>query len=580
MTDAGPGDDRILIHHASNLSKVIAGTGDDVVIGSNGNDIISAGPTGASRDTDRVFGRGGNDRISDFGGVGNRLFGQDGSDRVLSLGTSVSDLYGGNGTDFLFSNGGGSRHSVSERLFGERGNDRLWADRPGGVGGAFMDPGPGDDWIRGTDRADTIVYSSGIKKVDARGGDDLLVTAGRGGTKVLGGSGRDTISYAAHAPPGYRRTSGVFVDLEAGYSIGSTRLEIEGFENVIGSSFDDEIRGKPGVDNEIRGSGGNDILEGDRGDRDSADGGTGQNLCRYFLAELNCDGNSPGGPDSRGPVIDIDESGVLALLGSNRSESVRISYDGNSGAYLIDSDLEPTVAGLCRGPVSPGGPVRCPVDRGSLNGLLAYGAGGDDQIELTDSIPAELTTTINGGSGRNLLTGGRSKDYIASDAGTSAGTVIRGRGNTDLLYLRDDVSISGEGGPDVIHSVDPCVGGTVSGGAGQDNLVFAAAHGGIRADLGKGYAEWADGGCPEREMKSLHDIEDLEGSRFDDVLVLGPLFRTQDGPGGVLGRGGIDVLDSRNGVRDTVTVGSGGRRNEVRADPFDRIHWDWGLSGF
>lgn len=581
LTDAGPGDDRIILHPSSNRSVVRAGKGDDFVRGSNGHDVILAGPSVSRGDRDRVLGGGGNDRITDLGGVGNELSGGDGSDRIRSLGRSTSTVHGGNGTDFLYSNGanhGDGSGSRVERLFGDRGNDRLLADGPGGTGGAFLDPGVGDDWIEGTDRADTILQSSGVKKIDARGGNDLVVTAGRGGSTVSGGEGRDTISVAAHTPPGYRGIDGVLVDLAEGVLVGSGRSAISGFEDVIGSSFDDRLESRPGVSNGFEGGLGDDYIRGHRGDGDSADGGIGANVCRDVEAETNCNSASPGAPGPSQPVVEIDQSGVLAFLGSGAGDEVSISYDAGSGDYLIRSNPIPIAAGLCDAATGSGRAVRCPAGARNLNGLLAYGGSGDDSIELADSVSSQLTTTINGGPGRNRLVGGRSRDYIASDVAGSAGTTIQGRGGNDLLYVRDDVFASGGGGSDLLHVADPCVGAVISGGADKDNLVLAAAAKGVRADFGKGYAEWVDGGCPGERVSIAHDVEDLEGSRHDDVLVLGPRFRTQDGPGGLLGRDGIDVLDSRNGVRDTVTVGSGGRENVVRADRSDRVEWGWGLA--
>ena len=579
-TDAGPGDDRIILHPSSNLNQVRGGTGDDYIKGSNGHDIILAGPSVPTGDTDLVYGGGGNDRIRDLGGVGNRIFGQNGSDRLHSLGRAVSSVYGGNGTDFIYSNGGGSRETRIEKLFGQRGNDRLRADRPGGSGPALIDPGAGDDWVYGTERDDTIVFNSGIKKIYGKGGNDLIVTAARGRATVNGGSGRDTISYAAHTPPGYRGTSGVFVDLAEGESIGSTRFDLESLEDVIGSSFDDEIHGRPGTDNRIEGGLGNDDLQGNPDDGDEADGGIGFNSCSGFSSDTDCNGDSPGDFGDERPVVEIDESGVLTVIGSTLADSVVIDYDDSIEAYEVTTDPTAETGGLCEAPAGPGDPVVCPADRENLNGLLAYGSDGDDTIRLADSVPSSLTATLNGGAGANVLTGGRGTDYISSDADGSAGTVINGRSGHDLLYLRDEVTVLGGRGPDVLHVTDPCVGGTISGGDDKDNVVFAAAARGVRADLGKGYAAWANGGCSGDRVVLRHDIENLEGSRYDDVLILGPRFKSQDGTGSLLGREGEDVLDARNGRRDTVTTGSGGKGNVVRADRIDKVIWGWGLAGF
>lgn len=579
-TDAGPGNDRVILHPSSNLNRVRGGTGDDFIKGSNGHDIILAGPSVSSGDTDRVYGGGGNDRIKDRGGVGNLLFGQSGSDRLRSEGLAISDLHGGNGTDFLYSNGGGSRETVIERLFGERGNDRLYGDLEANNGPAFFDPGPGDDWVRGTPRDDTVLFNSGIKKIRTNGGNDLVVAASFGRATVDGGTGTDTISFATHTPPGYRKTSGVYVNLAEGVSIGASKFELSNFEDVIGSSFDDEIHGAPGVRNVIDGGLGNDDLNGFENSGDTADGGIGVNRCEGFSSTANCNADSPGDFGSTNPAVEIDESGVLSVIGSAAADSVVIEYDEASRAYLTTTSPAPEAGGLCEPVVGSDQQVACPASRQNLNGVLAYGGDGADEITIGQTVPRTVTTTINGGSGANRLTGGKTKDFISSEADRSAGTVIAGRGGSDLLYLRDDATVSGGPDPDVLRVTNPCVGGRISGGPGKDNLVFAAAERGVKADFGKGFAEWAVGGCPSRRVSLAHDIEDLEGSAHNDVLILGKKFKSQDGYGGLLGREGVDYLDSRNGHRDTVTTGSNGRRNTVIADRIDKVIWGWGLAGY
>ena len=80
------------------------------------------------------------------------------------------------------------------------------------------------------------------------------------------------------------------------------------------------------------------------------------------------------------------------------------------------------------------------------------------------------------------------------------------------------------------------------------------------------------GDVPIRINRHIYD--------YDHVLILGPRFKSQDGTGSLLGREGEDVLDARNGRRDTVTTGSGGKGNVVRADRIDKVIWGWGLAGF
>ncbi len=166
LTSTGAGNDKIYIAKSNN-SIADGGLGDDLIVGSKGNDVIYGSPTKNPRnlsDRDTLRGNGGNDRIYDYSGEGNLLFGSSGSDSIYSLGDSVSTLYGGDGSDFLYSNGGETASGRPERLFGERGNDRLNGDRSPSVGPVLLDGGSGDDWLNGGSYADTAIVAFGDRQ--------------------------------------------------------------------------------------------------------------------------------------------------------------------------------------------------------------------------------------------------------------------------------------------------------------------------------------------------------------------------------------------------------------------------------
>lgn len=579
----GGGDDRIILHPSSSRNVVRAGLGNDRIKGSTGNDFLWASPKlnlAGRPDRDVVDGHGGNDRIYDHSGIGNRIHGGNGSDHIHSLGNAISEVYGGNGSDFLHATGG-RRGGRIDSLFGERGNDRLRGDTRPVAGPAFLDGGVGDDWIYGSDHGDVIIFRSGITKIRARAGNDLIVSGSRGRATIDGGPGRDTASYAAHTPPdGGGR--GVTVDLENGFARGIYRRapqhRLTSIENAEGSPFDDVLTGRPGIDNTLEGGLGDDVLRGNPQDRDGADGGPGLNECSGFTAIGNCNAGSPGRPDGRKPVVDMSRGGVLTVLGSSSGDRITVGYrHSGGGRYRVELDRPAATSGRCG--KGSGTAVSCDAPGTNLNGVVLHGGDGDDRLEVAGSVPANVTTAINGGTGSNRLIGGRTKDYIETAEARSAGSMLKGRGNSDVIYSLDRVTVAGGAGPDVLHVRDVCRGGRVAGGNGKDNLVFAGASGGVDADLARGSARWSGAPC-EEPLRMGHDIESLEGSRHDDRLTIGRRFRAQQGDRSLLGREGIDILNSRNGTRDTVTTASGGRRNRVIADPFDRVVWGWGLAGY
>ncbi len=584
--EGGPGNDRVRLHTKTSRGVVYGGLGNDYLVGSKSHDRIFASPTRNPRglsDRDRVFGNGGNDRIFDYSGTGNRLYGLTGSDQIHSLGNAVSEIHGGNGTDFLFSNGGVTASGVREKLFGEQGNDRLRADRPNNNGPAYLDGGEGDDWAWGTPRDDTIITHSGIKKLYGNNGDDLFVTTGRGLARVNGGAGRDTISYAAHTPPGGRRIDGVIIDLAAGTSLGTTRYQLTSLENVIGSAFDDEITAAPGVNNEIQGGLGDDLIIGNGRDDDTGDGGLGNNDCSGLSKSSRCNGDSPGNFGRQRTLVDINEGGFPVVMGGTAGDQVTISYSVGSQTFRVNVAGGGVPSGQCRA----AGPdanenlpeiIDCPADKNNLDGMLVYGDEGADEIRLTNSIPKNLSTTLNGGTGRNEIRGGPSKDFISTSYG-SAGSVMFGGGNNDLIYVNDRVEVHGGEGTDHAHILAPCSGSFADGGPGNDSAVFAGSPRGVKADLGKGFVEWMNGNCASR-TRFAPTIERLEGSPHADWLILGKRHRAQQGKSSLLGREGINILDSKNGRRDTVTTGPAARRNKVIRDRIDKVVWGWGLAAF
>lgn len=576
LVSTGAGDDRIILGH-SNLSVIRAGLGNDFIRGAAGHDFLYASPRhvpSGVADRDVVHGLGGNDRIYDYGGVGNRLYGDKGSDRIYSLGNAVSALFGGTGSDYLYSNGG-STGSRIEQLFGERGNDHLDGTMKPSNGPAFFDPGSGDDWVDGTNRGDTIVRHSGSTTIRARGGDDVVITTAQTNPTYDGGSGRDTISFAPQTPPD-GGNAGVTVDLGAGYAKGSwpraISQPVRRFENVEGSPVNDLLIGRRGVNNVLSGGLGNDTLDGNANDYDRADGGLGQNDCQGFTIEANCNDQSPGVNDHSKPVVNIDQGGMLTVLGTGSDDRITVGY--RKGSYRVHLDSAGIYAGLCSG---AGRVATCKASPFNLNGVVIDGDSGDDRVLISNSVPAAVNTTINGGTGRNVLIGGRTKDNMLTAEGHSAGSVMKGNRGSDVFWMQDDVTVQGGPGADVIHSRNVCVGGSASGGSGIDNLAFPGALAGVDANLARGTAKWVSRSCA-RPLKIVHDIEKLEGTRYNDHLTLGRRFPKQEGRGGLLGRLGIDVLNSRNGVQDSVATGTGGHRNRVIADPIDKIIWGWGLT--
>ena len=251
----GAGDDRICVGDDDDFVR--AGAGADRVLGSGGSDTIhgGAGP-------DRVFaGAGAVEAL--FGGRGDdRLFGGAGSFDGLIGGAGDDLLDGGTGRDiaYFFDSPTGISADLNTGRATGFGDDRLRAIE--GLAGSNR-----DDELFGDDRSNLIVAQGGDDVVDARGSGTLeglhadQIDGGDGDDTLIGGPGGDVVTYEDASGP-------IDLDLELGTATGVGSDALSGIEAVIGSFFDDALRGDDG-DNAFAGGDGNDLIDG-RGGTDQA----------------------------------------------------------------------------------------------------------------------------------------------------------------------------------------------------------------------------------------------------------------------------------------------------------------------
>ena len=298
--------------------------------------------------------------------------------------------------------------------------------------------------------------------------------------------------------------------------------------------------------------------------RDS-NGGYGRNTCSHITLATNCNGDSPGPPSPNRPFVNFTADGVLTVLGSQGSDTLDIAR-GDSG-YVVTSSIVPEV----RGCATSGTRTVCDDSRARVNSIIVYGNSGNDSITIDYSVPADTYTLIDAGNGDNVVKGGKTSDYIATGHGNSR---LEGRDGHDVITpgLASRTTVLGGSGHDVIKTENPCLGHSISGGSGKDNVVMARSDFGIHVDLGKGFIK-RNGGGSCNPTKLAADIEDAEGSRYNDIFVA-----SRRGSG-FLGRQGIDSFLTRDGRgNDSIITGPGGRKNRISRDPGDKLVYGWGLA--
>lgn len=192
------------------------GPGDDVILGTEGNDIIIG-----SAGNDTICGLGGDDIIR--GNAGNDwIDGGDGKDDIRG-GIGNDQISGGNGADFIR---------------GDRGQDTI----NGGAGADILSGGKGADLINGDGGKDTLYGGFGDDQING-GNDNDTIRGDVGRDSLNGDGGNDDI------------LGGPGSDLLNGG---------DGNDNLRGWSGDDRLNGNAGNDI-LSGGGGSDICEGGSG---------------------------------------------------------------------------------------------------------------------------------------------------------------------------------------------------------------------------------------------------------------------------------------------------------------------------
>jgi Ca2+-binding RTX toxin-like protein len=496
-------------HYLTHGPYIIFGNaGRNTIIGSNGDDIICAGGQAdvveGGLGQDRIYGEGGND--------------------ILRGGNGGDWIHGGPGNDEIYGD------LLDDKLFGDEDDDLII----GGHGVDYMYGGKGDDWLRGDTNEDAYV----------------------------GGHGYDVASFATARPTGHNSSisprsdaRGVQVVLNAqqrgrvkGDGVGDASADfLQGIERVIGSAFNDKIRG--GVD--FRGIHGNDCIQPCMPDPDDA----------------------PQTSESAVVLVDRGEFGGrsvdagVIILGTSSSDVFHVNFDGSR--VLIHSNKQLTMMDGCtfvhgkskhHAACYPGSRFRY---------LMAWGGNGDDNIMLGKNFPIDVTAHLDGGEGNDRLQGSDVKDVL-----------FTGRTGMDELYggLGDDALISetysnekkvrggggsdllvGGGGSDQLVSDNPCGNHRYWGDCNLGNEDCAIDNGSfdiagfarvgdhpIRATLGgnasliggPGFNNICgpDSGYEEFATSIANDLEVLEGSNGDDYLY------GNGRPNVIWGRAGDDFL--------------------------------------
>jgi Ca2+-binding RTX toxin-like protein len=408
----------------------------------------------------------------------------------------------------------------------------------GGHGIDVMHGGEGDDWLRGDTNRD----------------------------ELTGGAGSDTASFMTATPPGQPlgdlpARSGVIVDnrvITTGWASGDGYREaLAGVETIIGSAFDDALLGGA----RLEGGYGDDRLEG----APALEGGPGDDTC----GASPCADGEPATPGDRALVFLAPHPRDLGLaaIGSAGDDALVILLEG--GVAVVRSENgAPLDAGHGCTSSADGLAARC-VLTAELRYVVGYGGDGADRLRLEGAFPRDLSVTLDGGSGDDVLTGHRGEDILF--AGASGLDTLEGLGGDDALLSEstDADTMRAGGGNDQLVANYPCGGHLFEGGGGIDVGGFArvgtsfdtaAERHRQRIHAQLGHRAYQPAFCARDAGTRLgDDIEILEGAGGDDELIGNDADNTLWGWGGddvMRGLGGDDTIEGHQG-NDQLYGGAG-----------------------
>jgi len=324
--------------------------GIEAVYGSAFNDAMTGNGS-----VNELRGEDGDDML--YGGAGNdRLFGGEGADTLVggagidgayytaaSAGVTLDLATGGTGGEAA----GDSYNSIewvfgsdfddnltgdtgANRLYGEDGNDTL----NGAAGNDRILGGEGNDTINGGDGVDVLFGQEGDDIMSGGAGNDFFY-GGAGADSFDGGVGFDTVNYL-------NLSSGVSFDMTTtgltGEAMGDTYVSIE---RVLGTGFDDVMRGSNGND-VLLGNGGNDYIDGGAGN-DSLNGGAGVDSFGYSTNGGDADVISGFTTNEVIYILGGDPAfdtwAEVQAVGSDASANVVFNFGGGNTLILVGQNL-------------------------------------------------------------------------------------------------------------------------------------------------------------------------------------------------------------------------------------------------
>lgn len=364
----------------------------------------------------------------------------------------------------------------------------------------------GNDFFIGTNKADTVFGHDGNDNIDGYGGDDFI-EGGAGNDMLSGNEGIDTISYAS-ATAGINFSLAVTGVVQNTGGAGSDTAS--GFENLLGSAFNDTLTGNSSAN----------VIEGGLGN-DTINGGSGIDTLTYSRATAG---------------VTVNISTTTAQNTSGAGSDTILNFENLTGSAFND-----TLTGSTANNIIEGGAGNDSMNGGSGTDTVTYASASSGV-----TVSLALTTAQN--------TLGAGSDTIAAFenlTGSAFGDVLTGDANANVIDGGDsNDTIQGGAGNDILI-----------GGLGVDTLTYAGATAGITASLNTTSAQNTGGAGTD----TVSAFENLTGSAFNDTLTGNSSNNVIEGGAGndtMTAMAGTDTLNYKNATAGvTINLATTGAQN-------------------
>jgi Ca2+-binding RTX toxin-like protein len=507
---------------------------------------------------------------------------------LLANNTSSATLKGGDGNDFLQGTLG------DDIINGGTGNDTAsfataFSNTTTGVtvdlnlqGAAQNTVAAGNDTLSGIEN----LVGSALDDTLTGDGNANVIEGGAGNDILVGGLGIDTASYAG-------ATAGVTVNLAtttAQNTVNAGTDTLSGFENLLGSAFNDSLTGDANA-NTLTGGSGDDTLNpgaNAAGIIDLLDGGIGSDTASF------------AGQTARVSAALFDVTDGTAAFASDGTvfatlHSIENLIGGTGADFLVGNGSANTIeGGLGDDTLDGGGGVDTLAFTGSTAVTVnlatttaqATGWGNDTILNFENVRTGSGGDTVTGdgndnifydGGGNDTYDGAGGNDTVDYSAATSTVTVnlntataSRGTyGGTDTLTSIENIvgaalfanTLTGNAVANTLTGgsvADTIIGGDGADrifGGGQASGTFDILLGGNNGALDDGSADYLDGGSGNDYLSGGQGNDTLIGGDGDDSLVGGVGNTSRQYFTGV--DGGDDTFDGGNGTDTAIMVYDG-----------------------